>query len=75
MMKYIDITKIQTFPIPEKLTVLVENNNALKIANETLSEKNDTLKKLLIVSCISLGLVLYLKIVKKRKTNNKKQQI
>lgn len=74
-MKYIDITKIQTFPIPEKLTVLVDNNNALKLANETLSAKNDTLQKLLIVSCISLGLVLYLKIVKKRKTNNKKQQI
>ena len=71
-MKYIDITKIQTFPIPEKLTVLVENNNALKIANETLSEKNDTLKKLLIVSLIViplLGFALYRKKQQTKKTN------
>ena len=64
MMKYIEITKIQAFPIPEKLTVLMDNNNVLKIANETLSEKNDTLQKLLIVSLIIipiLGFVLYKK--------------
>jgi hypothetical protein len=64
MMKYIEITKIQAFPIPEKLTVLVDNNNVLKIANETLSEKNDTLQKLVIVSLIIipiLGFVIYQK--------------
>ena len=63
-MNFIDITKIQTFPIPEKLTILVEKNNSLKIANETLTEKNDTLQKLLIVSLIIipiLGFVLYKK--------------
>jgi hypothetical protein len=72
MMNYIEITKIQTFPIPEKLTVLVDNNNALKIANETLSEKNDTLQKLLIVSLIIiplLGFVLYRKQQQTKKTN------
>jgi hypothetical protein len=71
-MNYIEITKIQTFPIPEKLTVLVDNNNALKIANETLSEKNDTLQKLLIVSLIIiplLGFVLYRKQQQTKKTN------
>ena len=63
-MKFIDITKIQAFPIPEELTVLLENNNTLKIANETLSDKNDTLQKLIIVSLIIipvLGFVIYKK--------------
>jgi hypothetical protein len=71
-MKYIEITKIQAFPIPEKLTVLVDNNNALKIVNETLSEKNDTLQKLIIVSLIIiplLGFALYKKKQLTKKTN------
>lgn len=72
MMKYIEITKIQAFPIPEKLTVLVDNNNVLKIANKTLSEKNDTLQKLLIISLIIipvLGFVIYQKKQIIKKTN------
>jgi hypothetical protein len=72
MMKYIDITKIQAFPIPEELTVLLENNNVLKIANETLMKKNDNLQKLLIVSLIIiplLGFVLYRKKQQTKKSN------
>jgi hypothetical protein len=71
-MKYIDITKIQAFPIPEELTVLLENNNVLKIANETLMKKNDNLQKLLIVSLIIiplLGFVLYRKKQQTKKSN------
>ena len=71
-MKFIDITKIQAFPIPEELSVLLENNNVLKIANETIMKKNDTLQKLLIVSLIIiplLGFVLYRKKQQTKKSN------
>ena len=60
----LDITQIQTFKIPPSITVLQEANNSLKLVNETLSEKNDTLQKLLIVSLIIiplLGFALYRK--------------
>jgi len=52
MMKLIDITTIQTFKIPPTIAVLKEANEALILANESLSERNDTLKKLLIISLI-----------------------
>lgn len=74
MMKMIDITTIQTFKIPEKLSVLMEKNNAVKIVNETLTEKNDTLQKLLIVSIIIipiLGIVIY---QKKQLTKNQNKK-
>jgi hypothetical protein len=72
----LDITTITTAKIPQSISVLQESINSLKIANETLSVKNDTLQKLLIVSLIIiplLGFVIY----KKQLTNyqNKKQQI
>ena len=60
----IDITTITTSKIPQSISVLQESINSLKIANETLSEKNDTLQKLLIVSLIIipiLGFALYQK--------------
>jgi hypothetical protein len=72
-MKLLDITKIQAFPIPEELAVLVENNNALKITNETLSEKNDTLRKLLIVSLIILPLLGFALYKKKQQTKKRNQ--
>lgn len=75
MMKLIDITTIQTFKIPPSVAVLKEANDTLILANEKLTIKNDTLKKLLIVSLIIipiLGIALY----RKNKTsNNKKQKI
>jgi hypothetical protein len=60
----IDITTITTSKIPQSISVLQESINSLKIANDTLSEKNDTLQKLLIVSLIIipiLGFALYQK--------------
>lgn len=70
----IDITTIQTFKIPPSIAVLKEVNETLILANETLIEKNDTLQKLLIVSLISLGLVVFVKIVKKRKQKNEQEK-
>jgi hypothetical protein len=68
----IDITTIQTFRIPESLKVLQETNDALKLANDSLLDKNETLKKILIVSFICLGMVLVVKILKNRKQNDEK---
>lgn len=73
-MKYIEITKIQAFPIPEKLTVLVEKNNSLKIVNETLTEKNDTLQKLLIVSIIIIPILGFVIYQKKQLTKNQNKK-
>lgn len=70
----IDITTIQTFKIPPSIAVLKEVNETLILANETLIEKNDMLQKLLIVSLISLGLVVFVKIVKKRKQKNEQEK-
>jgi hypothetical protein len=71
----IDITTIQTFKIPPSIRALQESNGALKFANESLSERNDTLIKLLIISVIIipiLGFVLYQKkqITKKQINEN-----
>lgn len=60
----LDITTITTSKIPRSISVLQESITSLKIANEALSEKNDTLQKLLIVSLIIipiLGFALYQK--------------
>ncbi len=68
----LDITTIQTFKIPPSISVLQEANNSLKLVNETLSEKNDTLQKLIIVSLIIiplLGFALYRKKQIIKKTN------
>ena len=68
----IDITTITTSKIPQSISVLQESINSLKIANETLSEKNDTLQKLLIVSLIIipvLGFVIYKKQQLTKKSN------
>jgi hypothetical protein len=70
----IDITTIQTFKIPPSIKALQEANDALKLANDTLLNKNDILKKLLIVSFIGVGLLVFVKIVKKRKQKNEKEK-
>jgi hypothetical protein len=70
----IDITTIQTFKIPPSIKVLQESNEALKLVNDSLTDKNDTLKKILIVTLISLGLVVFVKIVKKRKQKNEQEK-
>jgi hypothetical protein len=63
----IDITTIQTFKIPPSIKALQEANDSLKIANDSLIDKNDTIKKILIVTFIGVGLMVFVKIVKKRK--------
>jgi hypothetical protein len=68
----IDILTLQTFQVSPSLKVLQEANNSLKIANNTLLEKNDTLQKLIIVSLIIiplLGFVIYKKKQITKKTN------
>jgi hypothetical protein len=70
----IDITTIQTFRVPPSIKVLQEANEALKLANDTLLEKNDTLQKLIIVSFIGLGLVLFVKILKNKKTKKSNEK-
>jgi len=70
----IDITTIQNFPVPPSIKALQEANDALKLANDTLLNKNDILKKLLIVSFIGVGLLVFVKIVKKRKQKNEKEK-
>ena len=67
----IDITTIETFRVPPSIKALQEANDALKLLNDSLTDKNDTLKKILIVTLISLGLVVFVKIVKKLKTKKK----
>ena len=69
----IDITTIQTFRVPPSIKALQEANDALKLGNDSLTDKNDTLKKILIVTLISLGLVVFAKIVKKQKTNKEQK--
>ena len=70
----IDITTIQTFRVPPSIKALQEANDALKLGNDSLTDKNDTLKKILIVTLISLGLVVFVKIVKKRKQKNEQEK-
>ena len=70
----IDITTIQTFRVPPSIKALQEANDALKLVNDSLYDKNDTLKKILIVTLISLGLVVFVKIVKKRKQKNEQEK-
>ncbi len=69
----LDITSITTTKIPRSITVLNESINSLKLSNEALLEKNDTLQKLLIVSLIILpilGFALYQKKQTHKKAKN-----
>jgi hypothetical protein len=68
----IDITTVQTSKISPPILELQESINSIRLTNKTLSEKNDTLQKLLIVSLIIiplLGFVLYRKQQLSEKTN------
>jgi hypothetical protein len=65
----IDITTIQTFKIPPSIVELQEANLHLTEANQKLLDKNDTLKKILIVLLISIGIVALVEFLKKRKTD------
>ena len=68
----LDITTIQTFKIAPPILELQESINSIRLANESLSEKNDTLQKLLIVSLIIiplLGFVLYRNQQQTKKSN------
>ena len=65
----IDITTIQTFKIPPSIVELQKANLHLTEANQKLLDKNDTLKKILIVLLISIGIVALVEFLKKRKTD------
>jgi hypothetical protein len=65
----IDITTIQTFKIPPSIVELQEANLHLTKTNQQLFDKNDTIKKVLIVLLISIGLVAVVEFLKKRKTD------
>jgi hypothetical protein len=67
----IDITTIQSFPVPPSIKALQEANNTLKLAKDSLTSKNELLQKILIVSFISLGLLVFVKILK---TNKEQKQ-
>jgi hypothetical protein len=69
----IDILTIQTFQVSPSLKVLQEANNSLKIANNTLLEKNDTLQKLIIVSLIIIPLLGFVLYRKQQQTKKPKQ--
>lgn len=72
-MKMIDITTIQTFNIPPTIAVLKETNEALILANESLSERNDTLKKLLIISIV-ITVIIGATYYRKTKLKNQKSK-
>jgi len=67
----IDITTIQTFRVPPSIKALQEANEVLKLAKDSLTSKNELLQKILIVSFISLGLLVFVKILK---TNQEQKQ-
>jgi hypothetical protein len=69
----IDILTIQTFQVSPTLKALQEANNSLKIANDSLLEKNDTLQKLIIVSLIIIPLLGFVIYRKKHQTKKSKQ--
>ena len=58
-MKMIDITTLNNFKIVPSIAVLQESNNALKLINESLNEKNDTLQKLVIISIIIIPVLSF----------------
>ena len=70
----IDITTITTSKIPQSISVLQESINSLKIVNETLTEKNDTLQKLLIVSIIIIPILGFVIYQKKQITKNQNKK-
>jgi hypothetical protein len=68
----IDITTIQTFRVPPSIRALQDANNTLKLANDTLSDKNEMLKKFLTVTFIGVGLFLLVTLLKKSNKKEKK---
>ena len=70
----LDITTIQNFRIPPSIKTLQEANNALKLVNDSLTDKNETLNKIFIVTFIGVGLVVFVKIVKKRTQKNEQEK-
>ena len=70
----LDITTIQNFRIPPSIKTLQEANNALKLVNDSLTDKNETLNKIFIVTFIGVGLLMYVKIVKKRTQKNEQEK-
>lgn len=69
----LDFTTIQTFKIPPTIAVLKETNEALILANESLSEKTDTLKKLLIISLV-VTVIIGASYYRKTKLKNQKSK-
>ena len=69
----IDILTVQTFRVPPSIKVLQESNEALKLANDSLNDKNDNLKKILIVTFIGVGLLVVVRLLKNRKTNKEQK--
>lgn len=67
----IDITTIQTFRVPPSIKALQEANDALKLAKDSLTDKNELLQKILIVTFISVGLLVFVKLLK---TNEEQKQ-
>jgi len=65
----IDITTIQTFPVPKNLKSLMESSSALKISNESLSIKNERLKNTLIFVLGVTGIGIFFYLIKTRKKN------
>jgi hypothetical protein len=70
----LDITTVQTFKIPPSIKVLQESNDALKLVNDSLTDKNDNLKKILIVTFIGVGLLVVVRLLKNRKTNKEQKR-
>lgn len=68
----IDITTIQTFKVPPSINVLQEANTVLKIANETLYNRNETMQKLLILSAIVIPVLSFI-IYKNHQSKNTKK--
>lgn len=67
----IDITTIQTFRVPPSIKALQEANDALKLAKDSLTDKNELLQKILIITFISVGLLVFVKLLK---TNEEQKQ-
>lgn len=70
----IDITTIQTFRVPPSIKALQEVNDALKLVNNSLIYKNDNLKKILIVTFFGVGLLVVVRLIKKRQQKNEQEK-
>jgi hypothetical protein len=69
----LDITTITTNKIPRSISILKESINSIKLSNESLIEKNETLQKLLIVSLIIIP-ILGFSLYQKKQINKKANQ-